>query len=256
VPTCLELAGVPDAVARYPWLRGKSLVPILEDPAHASVKDVALASVDENWAVTEQFGGGIPWKKHMRALMTPRLKFARYHALTGGLQGLESLNEHLDDQDFELYDLREDPYELRNLANDPAYKSLLRDMHAWQLELEKERYAKVDLPDIGGNSLIWQIAKDSPLGQQPDIPVLDKIPAPTPQVALGNGGFYVQLPIDDPGLGPLIYEVASGGGSPAKIAKIKELSRNQAEAQARVNATMLCDLMPGTADPRFAAGRY
>jgi len=47
------------------------------------------------------------------------------------------------DQEYELYDLSEDPYELRNLAHDPAYKPLLDDMLARLHELEKERLGPV-----------------------------------------------------------------------------------------------------------------
>jgi hypothetical protein len=253
VPTCLELAGVAEPNRRYPWLRGRSLVPVLENPGRATVKDAALCSCDENWSVTEQFGVGKVWKKHMRALLTPRFKFARYYALTGSRAAGQAPIAQLDDQDFELYDLREDPYELRNLANDPAYRRLREDLHAWQLELEVERYAALKLPDYGGHSLIEAIFGKDPVGH-PRISGLDKLNSDPPEVG-GTPGNYVQLPFQDPGLGPLIYEVANGSGR-QRVQRARELARMRAELQQRMHATLMCDVMPGVTDPRMKSGRY
>ncbi len=59
-----------------------------------------------------------------------------------------------DDQEYELYDLLEDPYELRNLARDQAYKPLLDDMLVRLRELEDEHFSPVEVPAYGGPSLV------------------------------------------------------------------------------------------------------
>ena len=142
VPTCLELAGVADPVSRYPWLRGRSLVPAVEDPAGATGKDFTLSTCDEVWSPQDFAGQGKPWKRHVRAALSGRFKVARYVAMSR--QAAEGAAP--DDQDYELYDLSEDPYELRNLAADPAYKPLLDDMLVRLRELEKERLGPVKVP--------------------------------------------------------------------------------------------------------------
>ena len=88
-----------------------------------------------------------------------RFKVARYVAMAGKPQ-----KEVTDDQEYELYDLSEDPYELRNLAHDPAYKPLLDDMLARLRELEHERLGPVEVPHYGGASLLEPLRPD-PLGR-------------------------------------------------------------------------------------------
>jgi arylsulfatase len=251
-PTCLELAGLSDPISKYPFLRGKSLVPILDNPDRGGVRDAALCCCDENWSVTEQWGVGQSWKKHMRALLTPRFKFARYYAMSASKIAGQAPILHLDDQDFELYDLREDPYELRNLANDPAYKPLLADLHAWQLDLEKHRYDKVELPAKGGHSIVEELFGANPVGN-PQIPGVSSGPSDPPDVRTGGPGFYLQVPVEDPGLGDLIYE-ASGGTTQSRAAKVREAARARAEARARLRATMLCDLEPHPTAPTALTG--
>jgi len=169
VPTVLELAGLSDPVAQYPWLRGRSLVGHVQDPASSSPKDFTVSTCDEVWSPQEYAGVGPAWKRHLRAALSGHFKVARYCAMTG-----HPLKEHADDQEYELYDLSEDPYELRNLANDPAYKPLLDDMLARLRELEHERMGKLEIPAYGGPSLIEPIRQPDPLGG-----------SETPQIALG-----------------------------------------------------------------------
>ncbi len=230
VPTCLELAGVAQPNDRYPWLRGRSLVSVLEDPASSRPKEAALCTCDENWSATEQFGIGKPWKKHMRAVLTDRFKFARYMAITGGV-GRPPV-EHVDDQDFELYDLRDDPYELRNLAIDKAYAPLVSELRAWLAELERERLAKIDVPRYGAEGLPLPVQ----LGR-PDIPGAENLPTDPAQVTSGGPGGYIQLPIEYPQVTQVLY----GGG---RELKGRERARLVREAHRRQRALMLCELMP------------
>ena len=247
VPTCLELAGVDDPSSRYPWLRGKSLVPVLADPQNATVKDATLCSCDENWSPQDLVGIGPAWKKHMRALLTGRFKIARYVAITGGGNS-GPVVEHTDEQDLEVYDLREDPYELRNLARDPAYASLVGDLHAWLTELERHGFAKLDIPAYG-LGIPANLQKD-PLGR-PNIPGADKLNnEPT---RMGTPGAYVQLPLRDPGVVKLVYEEGDGK---VKNLRGREASRAMQEARARVRATMLCEMSPHTPSRRIVTGRY
>ncbi|HYF25038.1 MAG TPA: sulfatase-like hydrolase/transferase [Baekduia sp.] len=231
VPTCLELAGVPDPVARYPWLRGTSLVPALEQPAQTAGKDFTLSTCDETWSPQDFAGAGKPWRRHVRAALSGRFKVARYVAMSGNPQ-----REHLDDQEFELYDLREDPYELRNLARDPAYRPLLDDLLARLGELEQERFAAVEVPEIGDPSLIEPI-RPHPIGR-PQTPLANSESGPSP--VAGAPGAYVQLPFGDPHFERRVYE--KGGGE--RVPQTADASRAMAEARARHRAVMLCELGP------------
>ena len=165
----------------------------------------------------------------MRAALSGRFKVARYVAMSGKPQ-----KELPDDQEYELYDLAEDPYELRNLAADPAYKPLLDDMLARLRELEKERLGPVEVPHYGDASLIEPLRPD-PLGR-PETPLADAEPGPSP--VEGVPGAYVQLPFGDPHLERRVYEA---GGS-ERLPQTADDSRALAEARARLRAAMLCEL--------------
>jgi arylsulfatase len=236
VPTCLELGGLKDPVARYPWLRGKSLVPVLDAPATAKVKDATVTSCDENWSATEQFGVGKPWKKHVRALLTGRYKIARYYAVTGGGLG-QPRTVHLDEQELEAYDLHNDPLELRNLARDPAHAALVADLHAWLIELESERFAALTIPRYGTGGG-FPLPKD-PIGN-PVLPVLKDMSSEPREVRTGRPGAYVQLPVENPHLERLVYRDLE----PRALSKRRELTRAMAEARAANRAAMLCQLHP------------
>jgi arylsulfatase len=232
VPTCLELAGVDDPVGRYPWLRGKSLVPAVDDPADAEGKDFTVSTCDEVWSPQDFAGVGKPWRRHVRAALSGHYKVARYVAMDGKPQ-----TEIAGEEEYELYDLHEDPLELRNLARDPAYKGLLDDMLARLHELEKERLGPVEVPAYGDASLIEPLRKD-PLGR-PRTPLSKQESAPSP--IEGIPGAYVQLPIEDPHLERAIYEIAGRG---KRRPKAGERSRAAAEANAAHRASMLCELGP------------
>jgi arylsulfatase len=232
LPTCLELAGVADPLARYPWLRGKSLVSAVEDPANARGKDFTVSTCDEVWSPQDFAGVGKPWRRHVRAALSARFKVARYVSMAGKPQ-----RENEDDQEYELYDLYEDPYELRNLARDPAYKPLLDDLLARLHELEEERLGPVEVPDYGSPSLLEPLRPD-PIGRA-ETPLAERDSTPSP--VEGAPGAYVQLPIGDPHLEARIYE--GNGGD--RVPQTADSSRAMAEARARVRASMLCELVPG-----------
>ncbi|HEX6388413.1 MAG TPA: sulfatase-like hydrolase/transferase, partial [Solirubrobacteraceae bacterium] len=231
VPTCLELAGVDDPVTRYPWLRGESLVPAVADPTGTRGKDFTVSTCDEVWSPQDFAGVGKPWRRHVRAALSERFKVARYFAMSGKPQ-----KEVKGEQDLELYDRYEDPYELRNLARDPAYKSLLDDLRARLHDLEKERLSPVEVPSYGKPSLIEGFRPD-PIGR-PETPLAGQPGSPSP--VEGLPGAYVQLPIGDPHILDSVYEQGGKG----RVPQTADESRARAEARAAARAAMLCELGP------------
>lgn len=89
-PTCTDLLGLPTPKG----LHGKSLVPILRDPAE-TVRDTALSI-------------------HMRAA-SGGLRSATWHYMKYG------------QKDEELYDMVNDPLQYTNVAADPAYAEMLKE---------------------------------------------------------------------------------------------------------------------------------
>jgi arylsulfatase A-like enzyme len=234
VPTCLELAGVADPVSRYPWLRGRSLVDAVEKPAQTKGKDFTVSTCDEVWSPQDFAGQGTPWRRHVRAALSGHFKVARYVAMDGKPQ-----RELTDDQEYELYDLSEDPYELRNLAGDPAYAPLLHDMLARLRELEDDRLAPVEVTPYGDASLIEALRAD-PLGRPP---IHGNDPQPSP--VEGVPGAYVQAPFGDATVLNRVYDGGGADRGPITAAGTREM----AEARARVRATMLCELGPAPKRP-------
>lgn len=106
LPTLLDLAGLalPEGA---PALRGRSLRPVLEGEAD-SVQDAVLFATDDDILASAPLGLralSVPQPKSLRAVRTDRYKFARYADPRGEVEPC-----------YELYDLAEDPDELRNLA--------------------------------------------------------------------------------------------------------------------------------------------
>jgi arylsulfatase A-like enzyme len=121
VPTLAALAGVPDP-AQYGF-QGQDLTPILADPA-ASVQDyVHFTSEDDTWPVQ---GADC-----IRAIVEKDWKYAVYYdPVTGAAP------------EYELYDLKNDPLEVVNLAHEenwnPEYAAQRTRLHQRLVEVTKE----------------------------------------------------------------------------------------------------------------------
>ncbi|MDE3066025.1 MAG: sulfatase [Verrucomicrobiota bacterium] len=116
-PTMLELAGLPAPAA----MQGRSLAPLLRGESPETWR--------KDW-LYEYFE--YPEVEHVRphrGVRTERYKLIHYHTLP---QYPELPEE------FELYDLRNDPGELHNLYGQPAYASLTRHLLDRIRELRKE----------------------------------------------------------------------------------------------------------------------
>ncbi len=103
-PTILELAGVkvPDWTE---WIQGKSLVPFMQG--------VSPSDWRKDWLYEYFEYPGEEQVKPQRGVRTGQYKLIHYF---------------LPPQEFELYDLQDDPGELHNLAEDPKYAKLKEDM--------------------------------------------------------------------------------------------------------------------------------
>lgn len=109
-PTFAELAGAPIPSS----VDGMSLVPLLKDP-NASWRDRILL---EHWPTEEGIGSTIP---EFYSIRTPDWKYTEYS--TG---------------ERELYDLKNDPYELNNLANQWRYRGIQAELAQQLAELKKQ----------------------------------------------------------------------------------------------------------------------
>lgn len=110
-PTILELAGVGIPTQ----MQGKSLVPFLRGKDPANWRHAWLYEYYEY----PEAGHVLPH----RGIRTDRYKLIHFY---------------LPPEEFELYDLQNDPHELRNLYPDPQYASLAKQLRAQLEELRKE----------------------------------------------------------------------------------------------------------------------
>jgi arylsulfatase A-like enzyme len=132
-PTLLELCGV---AAPVDHLAGKSMAALVANPAGPAVHDHVLMGFGMKMGGKKGGAGlvaragvstdGVPYQ--IRAIHDGRFKYARYFD-----EGAVS--------EFELYDLQEDPLELRNLAVDPGYRKPRQEMADRLAEAEAREMA-------------------------------------------------------------------------------------------------------------------
>lgn len=102
VPTVAGLTGATPP----PGLRGTDLSPLLRDPASGPVQDEVLFTFDDMHAGTGRVREVVPAAGRIRCIREGRFKYARYFHAEGRFPN-----------EFEMYDLATDPYELENLAH-------------------------------------------------------------------------------------------------------------------------------------------
>jgi len=202
VPTLLEIAGEPSPATRWPWLRGESLVSALEHPESPGPRDSILYRIDE-YPVTN-VGTAVPTNSHIRAIFDGRYKFARYVAVKDQHFAGTELRAS---QEYEMYDTWNDPYEIRNLANDPGYAALRAEMLAWLYEREKEKFSPVELPAYGPRPPLTHIP-------EPPSTNASKNGVPNPWVGPSSKpGSYLVVPAQQPTPTKFLYE----GGLPNSL---------------------------------------
>ncbi len=131
-PTLAALLGV-DYKTQFPYLPGKNLAPILQDPKNGAANFHLLFSFTENVAAEQKNEAlGRSWIQaphQIRSIRERNWVYARY------------FDPSLPDQDFELYDLVNDPLQMSNIALDPAYRAVREEMAEKLRVAEREEMA-------------------------------------------------------------------------------------------------------------------
>jgi hypothetical protein len=187
-------------------------VPALEDPDARGPRESTLFRIDE-YPITN-VGTAVPTPSHIRSIYDGRYKFARYVAIQEQhFAGPEVAGS----QELEMYDTWNDPYEIRNLANDKGYRALVKEMLDWLLEREAAKYSPVDLPGYGLHAPISHIY------EPPSLELLDRT-VPNPWINFRPGSYLI-VPFPQPTPARFLYEgalphgIAGGAATPQDIAR-------------------------------------
>lgn len=137
-----EAGGVDAADA--PSLSGQSLEPLFAD-REATIRDHVLFAQEWPW-----YRGVETVRYASSGIFDGRHKYCRYYGVGGGNDAIGTplsgdgmqfgRDATFEDQEHELYDLREDPHELVNLGVDPAARTDLRRRFAELRAIEHEVY--------------------------------------------------------------------------------------------------------------------
>lgn len=122
IPTLADILGIdPPSNAR-----GVSLVPVMEE--NKAVQDAILFTFDDTKSGSASLPSSVMATNRLRTIRTKEWKYTYYFDALGRYQN-----------EFELYDLIEDEDELENLAYNPKYKEIRKNLHKKLKELEEEK---------------------------------------------------------------------------------------------------------------------
>jgi choline-sulfatase len=138
MPTVATLANVPN---RQKWqFKGYDLSPLFSAPT-SSVQDAVMFTFDDEnagQATPPPAKLAVPQPNHIRCIREANWKFARYFDPAG-----------VEADQYELYDLVNDPNELSNLANNPTYAAEQSRLAAKLAKLELSRLGfQLYLPNL------------------------------------------------------------------------------------------------------------
>ena len=143
-PTLIDLAGIGASPQHLP---GKSLAPVVRGDATRQVNDHVILS----WGMTArrmQPGPMMPTAgrapsipDEVHGIFDGRYKLARY------------FEDGLEEEEIELYDLREDPLELANLAADPGRARIRRELAERLRVAEETEMAPIDPEQLASLAL-------------------------------------------------------------------------------------------------------
>jgi arylsulfatase A-like enzyme len=131
MPTFLELANVSNPPA---GLAGTSLIPIMQDGT--PVQDSLLFTYDDTKAGSNSQWSAVNAANRIRCIRTEKWKYSYYFDAAGAYYN-----------QYELYDLVNDPSEYTNLAYDPAYKEVRDDLKKQLHKLEVAKLRAVAPPE-------------------------------------------------------------------------------------------------------------
>ena len=124
MPTIAEIVGVKsDETSAF---KGVSLLPVIKDDQ--PVQKEVLFTFDDTKAGSPNVPSAVPSANRVRSIRTEEWKYAYYFDALGSYAN-----------QFELYNLIDDPTEYTNLAYDPAYKAKREEMAQRLEELEREK---------------------------------------------------------------------------------------------------------------------
>ena len=136
-PTLCTVAGVePESKADFD---GDDLTPILADPAK-KIKDSIFFTYDDQHSAAGWVHQTAPQPNHIRCIRDDKWKYGLYFDPSGA-----------EADEFELYDLTADPFEMNNVAGTAAYAEQQKILQTrLEAEMAKFNAHPAALPDIFG----------------------------------------------------------------------------------------------------------